>query len=506
MTKINPYNFVSLPEGGPDRPRGYPGLLSIGKEAYHGMLHCHLITLGPLVSLDQRNATTETIHNGQGNTFTNRQGKPLQIRVFKFLRNGAGQPILQGTSLKGMIRSVYEAITSSCLPLSINQGEYRHRGGRTTYRYADFGAYAPGQCCTDKALCPACRLFGAVQGEELHCRGRVLCTDATLLQGQLDDQRRYYLKELSSPKPHHYPTYGQHPHQPGCAVRGRKFYYHHSPTPDFFVKTKREYQAFFEKMANTPQDFSRSIALDEIAPKDRKFEFQIYLDNLDPEELGLLLLTIELCDGLGHKFGLGKAIGMGSCRIEIDVTQSRLFKGGNRYYPEGPQKNDGWYALKKGPDHLPPELVEVLRLNKPEDETTSKIGYPDYRGYPTTPINARGFFSNQAQSPGAPTNWPPRDCLHQQAEKGTPTSPNPAPAVSETWERAVLTWTPGNQLITAVFQGRKATASGKKLAPEALHNSLFIKRQAIATVTVEPLGNAFRIVHIEAAICEEPCI
>jgi hypothetical protein len=179
-----------------------------------------------------------------------------------------------------------------------------------------------------------------------------------------------------------------------------------------------------------------------------------------------------------------------------------VFQARNRYNLAGPPPDNAWYALKKSPDCLPPELLEVLRLNKPDDEKNPslKIGYPDYRGsYPKAPINARGFFSTQTYDPGTPANWPPRDCQHQKAAEGiAKLSAPPAQIVRETWKGAILTWTPGNQLITAVFRERKATVSGKDLVPEALHNSLFGRRKAKATVTVEKLGNAFRIVNIEA--------
>jgi CRISPR-associated protein Csm5 len=69
---------------------------------------------------------------------------------------------------------------------------------------------------------------------------------------------------------------------------------------------------------------------------------------------------------------------------------------------------------------------------------------------------------------------------------------------TEVWSGAVLTWSPGNQQLTAVHQNKKASAQGKEMVPEALHKHLLVKRKSVtATVTVQAVGNAFRIIDIE---------
>jgi CRISPR-associated protein Csm5 len=69
----------------------------------------------------------------------------------------------------------------------------------------------------------------------------------------------------------------------------------------------------------------------------------------------------------------------------------------------------------------------------------------------------------------------------------------------ETWTGASLVWSPGNQVLTASHQGKKATATGKGIVPETLGKRLFEKKKSVtATVEVEPVGNAFSIVTIKA--------
>lgn len=74
------------------------------------------------------------------------------------------------------------------------------------------------------------------------------------------------------------------------------------------------------------------------------------------------------------------------------------------------------------------------------------------------------------------------------------------PPAREIWDRANLSWNPGNQSITASFENKKAICQGKELVPESLHPKLFgRKKSAVAKVEVEPIGNAFKIVSIEFA-------
>jgi CRISPR-associated protein Csm5 len=77
---------------------------------------------------------------------------------------------------------------------------------------------------------------------------------------------------------------------------------------------------------------------------------------------------------------------------------------------------------------------------------------------------------------------------------------NPAP-VRETWDDASLTYSANDQMVTAVFGGKKATCKGKEHVPECFHEKLFgqkkKKKPVITVVEVEQVGNAFKIVSIK---------
>lgn len=364
MITINPYNFVPLKDKKPDRTMGYTGKLCLKDEHYSGKIECILKALSPLITLDQSRK---------------------DVKNKKFLRNSRNTPILQGASIKGMIRSVYEAITDSCLTFAATDGISGKE--KIPYSYADLGNYLSGKCNSLEALCPACRLFGAIKGDTLNCQGKVAFSDAALVEGTLS-QQKCCLKELSSPKPHHYATYGKSGH-PGSPIAGRKFYYHQGKNPSFSIE---------ERLSN-----NRTIRIEEYAPVGCVFSFQIYGENLTKEELGKLLLAIELHDGLGHKIGLGKAFGLGSCCITISREKSPITKASKRYESWNTGAIENWYSLKAGREELSEGLIEVLRLNKAED---GAIRYPDYREYKkepfNTPINALGVFVGTTLKGGGP--------------------------------------------------------------------------------------------------------
>ncbi len=83
----------------------------------------------------------------------------------------------------------------------------------------------------------------------------------------------------------------------------------------------------------------------------------------------------------------------------------------------------------------------------------------------------------------------------------TPADPSPPPApAEEIWKQATLTWNPGKQELAATGPGnKKAACKGMELVP-AEHQAKLKKKGLKAAVTVEPLGNAWKIVKIEVVV------
>lgn len=112
----------------------------------------------------------------------------------------------------------------------------------------------------------------------------------------------------------------------GIHIRGRKFYWHHKD------KVGKEFKNY-RNTVEMPQDkngkrkFAYNSSL-ELMDINNKFEFEVHFENLTDEELGILIYSLELEEGLLHKVGKGKAFGFGSCKIEIDEF---LLEGKNKY-------------------------------------------------------------------------------------------------------------------------------------------------------------------------------
>lgn len=421
MPPINPYNFVPV-VGAPARS-SYSGIDRFRNDNYSGVLECRLIASAPLVSADHRTTEQYALLDENRNPMLDKYGKPLKkIKVFRFLRDGLGVPIIQGASLKGMVRSVFEAARDTCMPLAAAEGvSVKSRDTNIPYEYEPLGAHA--RCKDLSQLCPGCRLFGMIEGETLHCSSRVRFTDARLPAEQLVQGRRF-LRELSNPKPHHFATYGEG--IKGGPIAGRKFYYHHGANPDFAVA---------ERACN-----DRSSAIDEYAGVGAAFTFQVFVHDLSPDELGSLLLVLELDDGLGHKIGMGKAIGLGSCKITVDADpiKTRLHRSA-RYsaWNTTVVPEDVWRSCKRSTE-LPPALVEVLRTNKADDGI---IGYPG-RNYPTESIDARGVFGG-----GEELRRRPKQPIARAAEPLVKTPPEVSPGETAAWLKEL--WEDELVLVTA---------------------------------------------------------
>jgi CRISPR/Cas system CSM-associated protein Csm5 (group 7 of RAMP superfamily) len=117
------------------------------------------------------------------------------------------------------------------------------------------------------------------------------------------------------------------------------------------------------------------------------------------------------------------------------------------------------------------------------------------------PVADRLFLRSPAASttPDAPAEPPPSEAEEVAKPSEVKSSPPASPkAETEVWENVMLTWSPGDQVVTAVGPKHKATGKGKALIPESIQDRLFKKKKAKAgKVEVSVLGNAFIIEAIE---------
>jgi len=186
-----------------------------------------------------------------------------------------GRLKIQGSSLKGAIRAMYEAITNSTLAVMMSQ--YRNRIPPERH-----------PCRNKEQLCPASRVFGALNWQGLVEFRDAIATSAGSGGGSLPplyrprpDQRRAYFEN-------------------GKAV-GRKFYYTH----------RRALQGH-QKGTPTQQAAQNTV-----------FKTQIHFKNLTPAELGTLFTVLgqDPAHPLLLKVGGGKPVGLGSLQVTLDKIE-----------------------------------------------------------------------------------------------------------------------------------------------------------------------------------------
>lgn len=211
---------------------------------------------------------SEYLFVGSGHLEYNRKSTNYEYDLYyTFFRRG-DKLCIPGTSLKGAIRSIVEAISNSCI-----LDERKEDSPHSPCKYDD----------KTKILCPACRIFG-VTG----FRGRAYFSDATPL-GELRP-RVIKIAELWQPR----------------LSNGRKFYF----------------SGRFKQLDSRPQKNFRFI---EVVSKGDCFRGKIFFENMSSEELGLLCMAMGLSQNDGERFypkiGGGKPRCLGAVKFDIEAAQ-----------------------------------------------------------------------------------------------------------------------------------------------------------------------------------------
>jgi CRISPR/Cas system CSM-associated protein Csm3 (group 7 of RAMP superfamily) len=350
---MNPYGFVRL---GPAAQR----MAAIRHDRFQGLsgrLRCRLTALTHLFIPRTQEAM---------------KGKHQELDL---MRSADGRPLLPGSSLKGVIRSVAEAISGSCLTLPLGKdGQIEYRGRPpVTYRIPRGFEH----CRDANHLCPACRIFGSLSGGNPFL-GKVGFSDA-LAVGPYEVER-LTIEALMEPKPRHRAWY-EDPIQRGY-LRGRKFYYHR---PAGLRRT------------TVRTEYNKTI---EAVKPGAVFEFEVDYINLTEAELALLIFALVLEPDMAHKVGMGKPVGLGSARIEIvgweridRQARYRQWGGGvTRLEGEDLSAEIARWRDKYYQEYAPWKeisLADLRRIWKWDPATTVEIRYPSpewFRRNPKAPI------------------------------------------------------------------------------------------------------------------------
>ena len=159
----------------------------------------------------------------------------------------------------------------------------------------------------------------------------------------------------------------------------------------------------------------------EVVGENSKFEFEIHYNSLTDKELGLLIQTIELKDGFGHKLGMGKPLGLGSC--EMKIIRLNELNSKDRYSSLGSDNVVESAEIEKHIEGLTKsyangnalalpqnsQLKDLLRLDKSQKNKgvtgALQIKYPDQNWFSANnnvPLPPDGILDRPQTSPKEP--------------------------------------------------------------------------------------------------------
>jgi len=249
-----PYGFVPLPDG---RALGRPpGHERLSEDRFSGWLELELETLRPL-----------QVASGRMD-FVRRPGG-AEILALVPLTVRRGELLIPGSSWKGVVRSLVEAISPSC----VSQCTSKIR------RYVPPNLH---RCLNPEALCPACSLFGTQS-----IASRLFFRDILIGRPEVQIVRTPLL--WAPARGRQLPSV----YQEGQYVRGRKFYRHGQ------VLTGGDARLCIKEGLRLPA--------------------RIDAVNLSEAELGLLIAALGLHPDFSFpiKLGGGKPVGLGSLRVHL---------------------------------------------------------------------------------------------------------------------------------------------------------------------------------------------
>jgi CRISPR/Cas system CSM-associated protein Csm3 (group 7 of RAMP superfamily) len=251
-----PYDFVPLPDRVTrEKPAGHDGFK---RGLLSGVITGELVALTP-------------VHVASGNIELTRSDRIPLVKAH--FRTG-GKIAIPGSSLKGVVRSIVEAITRSCVRVQ----------SRATRDKLPRGFEACEVRGAEPRLCPACRIFGA-----MGYQGQVNFADAMLVAG---DFGTMLVPSLFAPR-----TYSQFYLDRG-RVKGRKFYFHGQPAT-----------------GNVPI---------EVCNVGSRFSLRANFVNLSEAELGVLITAMgQAQPTFAIKLGGAKPACCGSVEVLVNSIEAR---------------------------------------------------------------------------------------------------------------------------------------------------------------------------------------
>lgn len=267
------------------------------------------------------------IHIGQGTVHVDSKGI-----IKEFMRKNE-KIVIPGSSLKGMLRSIYEAASLSCSPKLPNDCKALANALPNQKKYV----------CNDiNCLCPTCSVFGFVNGEKSK-KSKLRFSEFKLSNQNKESVELIAIHALKSPFTD-YPIKFNDYNRPRCFEKNTKdygnerlYYADLLPTEEAYDNlTKSEYynlingnqdrnlkfrgRKFYLHNVNYQEKAKYSSIRFETVKKDSIFKGELFFEGLTEEEMSILayILSFGTDDNFKYKIGYGKPAYFGSVEINID--------------------------------------------------------------------------------------------------------------------------------------------------------------------------------------------
>ncbi len=239
--------------------------------------------------------TLQPLHVGQGIK------RVIGETIVRETARASGKLIVPGSTVKGALRSRFEAITRSCMVVAPKRKGWVRSRSRPDVESAEFAlTHTIGVLdhCNRSKPCPACALFGCMS-----LRSRLVVSDLALSKPSspvLCDVPQQF-----EPRLHHIGT---------ASVRSKD-------DRLFFALTSLHGR----KLAQEPglRDKNTKFQKIEAIPADAELRGQIYFQQVREDELGGLLAAMGARPQSSLKLGGGKCYGFGGVRVRPPVAMLR---------------------------------------------------------------------------------------------------------------------------------------------------------------------------------------
>lgn len=315
----NPYDFVPLLnkcERKPGMPHCVIKSAANAEVLYSGRMRLSLLTRAPL-------------HIGSGYDSVDSYAEGM---IVKQTMRRAGNLIIPGSTLKGVVRGIAEAVSHSCTIDIPNPASRKEQGWLPKDNQT--------KCYSMSALCPVCSIFGLANDKNSY-RGKVMFGELTC-EG---NPAMIHQTIISQESPYNEPELYATPKENGLPQRflGRKFY--------------RTGANGYENNSS-----KKRVTL-EMIPIDTEFSGEIAFHNLSRFELSLLAFSFGLDGTLLIPMGYAKAYGYGKVLLRIKSVDDMLSRYGETVTPELTAEDIHMLAAAYYNDsqHDIQEAVEALR-------------------------------------------------------------------------------------------------------------------------------------------------